>query len=383
MNDKELLRNRISDALIMKKLPKDVFISTMTVCCELDIEFKVNNIAKYIDLNKNSIISISYGRNDDPCTNKSLVPKKKSKKKKKGKRVFYNQVSMAVMVESKKEKPINIKLFTNGSIQMTGCKSVENVIDVLFKVFEELKVVKAVIDIKQMRMVDKPFINDHTKLYLEFIKNIVIGMINSNFKYPNKIDRLKLYNQLNIDNITSKYDPSNHACVNIKYHCIDKTISIFVFEKGPIVITGAKNCEHILAGYTFINKYLLTNHFKIAKSIVNVSDINNMMSEEKTKKNKNKNKNMNELFENSDDILSELGLYDSDIDDINDINDIDDIDNIDDINDINDIDDINDINDFNDIDDIGTKCKFKSKNKKKIEIDSDEELNEAIRVLTS
>ena len=44
MNDKELLRNRISDALIMKKLPKDVFISTMTVCCELDIEFKVKGI---------------------------------------------------------------------------------------------------------------------------------------------------------------------------------------------------------------------------------------------------------------------------------------------------------------------------------------------------
>lgn len=364
MDDKNALRNKILDALIMKKLPNDVLISTMTVCCDLDIEFRVNNIAKYIDLNKDSIISISYGRNDDPCTNRSLFPKKKSKKKKKGKRVFYNQVSMAVMVESKKEKPINIKLFTNGSIQMTGCKSVENVIDVLSKVFNELKVVKAVIDLKQMKMIDKTFINDHTKLYLEFINNIVIGMINSNFRYPNKIDRLKLYNQLNIDNIASKYDPSNHACVNIKYHCIDKVISIFVFEKGPIVITGAKNCEHILAGYTFINKYLLTNHFKIAKSIVNVADINNLISDDNKKNKKNKKKNKNELFENSDDLLSELGLYESDID----------------------IDDIDDINDISDIDDIDNNIKTKIKNKKNnvsLDKDSDDEINEALRILTS
>ena len=136
---KTILRNKINDALIMRQLPDDVKISTMTVCCDISIEFNVNNIAKYIDLNKESIVNISYGRNDDPTTNRSLFPRKKSKKKKKGKRVFYNQVSLAVMVASKVEKPVNIKLFTNGSIQMTGCKSVENIVDVLFKIFTELK----------------------------------------------------------------------------------------------------------------------------------------------------------------------------------------------------------------------------------------------------
>jgi TATA-box binding protein (TBP) (component of TFIID and TFIIIB) len=362
MDDKTLLRNKILDVLVIRKLPPDVSISTMTVCCDLDIEFRVNNIANYIDLNKDSIINISYGRNDDPSTNRSLFPRKKTKKKKKGKRVFYNQVSLAIMVESKKEKPINIKLFTNGSIQMTGCKSVENVIDVLDKIFNELKVVKAIIDLKQMKMIDKPFINDHTKLYLNYIDNIVIGMINSNFKYPNKIDRLKLYNQLNIDNITSKYDPSNHACVNIKYHCIDKTISIFVFEKGPIVITGAKNCAHIFSGYTFINRYLLTNHFKIAKSTVNVSDIDNLISDETNEKKNKKKKNKDELFENSDDILSELGLYESDIES------------------------------YLDLDLEYDKSTKKSNKKNKIKYikrnisldkDSDEELNEALKILTS
>jgi len=346
---KTILRNKINDALIMRQLPDDVKISTMTVCCDISIEFNVNNIAKYIDLNKESIVNISYGRNDDPTTNRSLFPRKKSKKKKKGKRVFYNQVSLAVMVASKVEKPVNIKLFTNGSIQMTGCKSVENVIDVIDKIFNELKTVKAIIDIRQMKMIDKPFINDPSKLYLEFVDNIIIGMINSNFKYPHKIDRLKLYNLLLSENITSKYDPSNHACVNIKYHCVDKTISIFVFEKGPIVITGAKNCEHISAGYNFINRYLLANHYKIAKSNINISELNNIVNNS-DKKNK---KSKEILFENSDEILDELDIYDSDVDN-------------------------------SDIDEKINKKKTKKKNKKNKKYENeDDELDEALKILIS
>jgi hypothetical protein len=301
--NKNILKNKILDALIIRKLPDDVCISTMTICCDLEIEFIVSNIAKYIDLNQNGIVSISYGRNDDPCTNRSLFPKKRQKKKKKAKRVFYNQVSLAIMVESKKDKPINIKLFTNGSIQMTGCKSIDNVIDVIAKIFDELKTIKAIIDKQTMTIIDKPFINDPTKLFLNLVDNITIGMINSNFKYPNKIDRLKLYNLLLSESIECKYDPSNHACVNIKHHCVDKTISIFVFEKGSIVITGAKNCEHILAGYNFINKYLLNNHKKIVKSNVNISNINNLLNDSSD----NKALNFSDNDDDIDDFLKSLG----------------------------------------------------------------------------
>ncbi len=283
MTERDTLKQKILDALIIKKLPDDVFISTMTVCCELDIEFNVDNIARYIDLKSDGIKDISYGRDGDPATNRSLVPKKKKKKKvkskakKKQKREFHNQISLNVMIQSKKDKPINIKLFTNGSIQMTGCKSVDNVIDVLSKIFIELQTVKAVIDKETMTIVDKPFINDFSKLSLEFVNNITIGMINSNFVYPNKIDRLKLFNLLNSEQKECRYDPSNHAPVNIKYNCKDKSISIFVFEKGSILITGAKNCEHILEGYEFINKYLLTNHKKIVKSSINMTNIDTLL----------------------------------------------------------------------------------------------------------
>ena len=297
--NKNILLNKISDALIIRKLPDDVCISTITLCCDLEIEFIVSNIAKYIDLNKNGIVGISYGHNDDPSINRSLFPKKRQKKKKKAKRVFYNQVSLAIMVESKKDKPVNIKLFTNGSIQMTGLKSIDNVIDVITKIFDELKTIKAIIDKQTMTIIDKPFINDPTKLSLNLVDNIQIGMINSNFKYPNKIDRLKLYNLLSSESIDCKYDPSNHACVNIKHRCVNKTISIFVFEKGSIVMTGAKNCDNILTGYNYINKYLLNNHKKIAKSNINISNINNLLNDSSD------NKEL-DLSDNEDDDIDEF-----------------------------------------------------------------------------
>jgi len=270
-----ILKNKIGDILHIKPLPDDLVISTITLCCALNIEFKVAHIAKYIDLKNTSIVKISYGRADDPSTNRALIPKKKHKKKKKTKRVFYNQVSLSVMIDSKKDKPINIKLFTNGSIQMTGCKNIDNVLDVLEKIFVELKVVKAIVDIKKNKIQEVPFINDPEKLKLIDIYNISIGMINSNFEYPNHIDRLKLYNLLLSDTLECKYDPSNHACVNIKFYSNQKTISILVFEEGSIVITGAQNYNHILEAYNFINRYLLCNHKKIIKTNITINDIVN------------------------------------------------------------------------------------------------------------
>jgi TATA-box binding protein (TBP) (component of TFIID and TFIIIB) len=279
----ETLTNRIYDTLFIKKLPEDVLISTITVCCEIDIQFNVDNIAKFIELKKDGIINISFGKEGDPVTNRSLNPKKKKKKKvknnKKQKREFQNQISLDIMIESKANKPINVKLFKNGSIQMTGCKSVINVVDVLSKVFTELKCVRAIVEKSKdiYKIVEKPFVNNTSKLLLENIKNIAIGMINGNFIYPNKIDRLKLFNLLNSEGKECRYDPAIHAPVNIKFNCTDKSISILVFEKGSILITGGKNCNHILQGYEFINKYLLTNHRKIVKSNINADNISNYL----------------------------------------------------------------------------------------------------------
>jgi TATA-box binding protein (TBP) (component of TFIID and TFIIIB) len=174
-----------------------------------------------------------------------------------------------------KEKPVNVKLFSNGSVQMTGCKSITHSLDTLEQLYSELKIVKAVIDRKKMKIVEKPFVTDTNKLTFEYISKFKVVMINSNFNVEFNIDRQKLHDMLKKDGNESSYDPNRHACVNVKYYHPDKEISVFVFEKGSIIITGAKNCVQIRDAYDFINKYLYTNYIHI-KKVDNISSSNIM-----------------------------------------------------------------------------------------------------------
>jgi TATA-box binding protein (TBP) (component of TFIID and TFIIIB) len=173
---------------------------------------------------------------------------------------------MYVNVSTKKKKPVNIKLFCDGAIQMTGCKTIDHSIEVLTKVLFELKKTKAIIDYKTMTVVEKPFVTNADILTIKDVTNLRIAMINSGFKIPFRVDRGKLYNLLLESNFECLFDPAKHACVNIKCEHPDKTISIFVFEKGSIIITGAQNCDQIFTAYDFINKYLLKNHQHIKKN---------------------------------------------------------------------------------------------------------------------
>lgn len=260
ISSREKLRHEITKSLSLIKLPSEVEIATMTVICDMDVNFNAVNIARYIDVTNNRIVKVSHGKYGDPLTNRSIIPQKRTKKSKKQKKIFYNQVSVCVNVASKLKKPINVKLFYNGSIQMTGCKTIENAIDALEQIFIELKKEKGLIDYKTMKIVEKPFVSSLEVIDLANVRNIRVEMINSGFKIPFEIDREKLYNKLISDGFTCTYDPIVHACVNVKYKHPDKIISIFVFEKGSVLITGAKNCEHISLAYNFINIYLLKNH---------------------------------------------------------------------------------------------------------------------------
>lgn len=264
-NSSNMNKKKLYLSMDMSLLPEDVAISTMTLTCKINLEFNVTNIAKYIDLKHNGIIDIEHGSFDDKTTNRSLIIKKASaQKKKKQKKAFYNQVS--IVVKTKKGQKTNVKLFSNGAIQMTGCKSIDSVIDALTKIFNELKTVKAVMDHKTNKIVEKQFVSN---LELADVKNVYdmkICMINSDFSMGFNIDRDRLFDLLSNDNIECSYDPIIHAGVNIKYEHREKTITILVFESGAVIITGARSCSQIAEAYTFINKYLLKNYEQINKN---------------------------------------------------------------------------------------------------------------------
>lgn len=258
--------------LNLSKLPKDIKISTITITCKVDTTFNTKNIENFLDLDDDIITIKSID------TNKSLLITKKrrrTKTKKTKKNAFYNQVSIGIKKQNAdvKKSIINTKLFINGAIQITGCKSSADFVYVMTTLFKKMSIVKAVYDDRINKIVDRPFVDDYDALDIERLKNIKIAMINSNFNIGFSIDREKLYRLLIHKNVRCSYDPIIHACVNIKYEFdYKKKISIFVFEKGTVIITGVNNCEQIQSAYDFIYSFLKKNYSYVSKTSAETND---------------------------------------------------------------------------------------------------------------
>ena len=70
--------------------------------------------------------------------------------------------------------------------------------------------------------------------------------------------------------IKAYFEPCIRACVVVKYipnenNIDEKEISIFIFQKGNIIITGARTKEHIISAYQYILNILVNHHNEIYK----------------------------------------------------------------------------------------------------------------------
>lgn len=243
-------------------LPDDLKVSTISLSFRFPTDFNIRNIAKFIDLELDKVISVKVGNNCDFM--RSLVPKKKPTKKKKKKKnlLFYNQATLQIMSKFKvyKNRPTNVKLFNNGASQMSGCQNIENCLDVLQILCKELRKIKGATNSAD-KIVHRPFAKNPEHLDVLKIVNFKIDMINSGFNIQFEINLNKLHRILICENINCSYEPIVHAAVNIKYNYQNKAnISVFVFRSGAIIITGAKSRNHIVAAYVFITKELY-EHF--------------------------------------------------------------------------------------------------------------------------
>lgn len=255
-----------------KQFLKDhnITISTITLDCKLHTLIDVDMFAKNVILKEDEIVSVKFGNRKDPATNRTIVVIKS--KKKPSVKNFYNQVTILMKPTNNPERNyINIKVFKNGSLQMTGCKDMDDFNNVTTTLINVLKRGRD-IRIKGKRS-HISFVDDPDKIGIFDVK---IRMINSNFKLNYKVDRKKLARLLkknhgknskdkDIGYVECKYEPTGgHSCVNIKYK-YDETSkpSIFVFQTGAIIITGAKNLQHIIMAYHFIHKILDKYHNEI------------------------------------------------------------------------------------------------------------------------
>ena len=164
------------------------------------------------------------------------------------------------------------KIFTRNTIHLTGCNSIESIIYTIKLLLDILNKPVYVVDFAVNKVIEKKYATDITALSISKIKYFNIAMINSDLKMPFCIDRMKLFKLLlkyNLDICSCSFEPIKHAGVNIKYKYFSKKITILVFEKGSIIITGANNCSQIEAANNFIGIFILMNLKNIIKYIAN------------------------------------------------------------------------------------------------------------------
>lgn len=262
-------------------MPYDLLISTMTLTCKIPVKFNTLMIAKHLELSDNFIQTIMCGNNGEICRTLTTIKPRKTKRitcrrnkhvkirTTKPKRNFYNQVTIVTKCENVMK--INIKLFKNGSIQITGCKKISTV---LWGLDTLLKLLSQQIPSDNTTYYRHRYAEPYIFLKIANIYDFKIALINSNFDIGFKIDREKLFALLVTKHYECVFDPSRHAGVNIRYKTgvcdselpneKEHVTSIFVFDRGSIIITGARNYRQIMSCYKFINTFLIENYTEIA-----------------------------------------------------------------------------------------------------------------------
>jgi TATA-box binding protein (TBP) (component of TFIID and TFIIIB) len=262
------------DKLEINNLPSGVKVATMCSSCFLGTKLNLDNIEKYLSLNENDILTVKRTKESLRSLIELKKPSKRTTtnlKKSENGNNFYNSITLIVRVNEgptqniNLEPKINIKLFKNGSLQMSGCKTVENVNSVLEKVLFRLRQVKGKLEdgiIKEITFVEEL---DKFDIY-----NFKIDMIYCNYRISIQIDREKLHELLKKKKVKCIYEPCSRACVIIKYtptvdNVDNKEVSIFIFKKGNIIITGARSKAQVIEAYNYINNILITHSDEIIK----------------------------------------------------------------------------------------------------------------------
>lgn len=242
------------DYIFKPSIPK---IATITLITSINTSINLYNCSRVMKelISSDRIISIKYAKGNI-LISKSIDNNKK-KKTKPSKKNFYNQCT--IIIKCKNGNKINLKLFLNGMIQMTGCKDLNNAYEVLNILDEELKKdwwIYSDNALKKLEIIDN---NDftHDKLNIKLMNSVYDIGFNINREVLHKIFIEEYY-------IQSIYQPIIYVGVNSKITVRSGTlVSVLIFKTGKIIITAGKTENDIWDAYKFINKVLYDNYDKI------------------------------------------------------------------------------------------------------------------------
>lgn len=210
-------------------------------------------------------------------------------KKKVAKKTFFNQSTLVVRKRRLDDpnvfKEVNIKLFANGGIQMTGITGIDFgrvVLEWLLPILSALP----------KPVSENPLV----------IKSLKLQLINSDYHVNGNINRDNLHSILSNDyRLFSSFEKLIHQGVNVKYYyneCRDpshpqgicmcpnpcqgtgegdaigqcKKITILAFQTGDIIVTGARKREQLDEAYHFMNTILKRHSQQILRAFAEKTD---------------------------------------------------------------------------------------------------------------
>lgn len=250
-------------------------ISTITLSGKyINCEFNLYNVGKYLKID-DDIIGIKYYF----CNESILkgiyqtcnIKKTKKKVKQVNKTLFYNQISIIIKYD---KDQINLKLFKNGSIQITGCKNVKNIdhyLNILYK--KLLNFQNKNVNILLTKDSNNTFLDCHNYIYDNDSK--VIGYYDNDknkyniMKTPSKTNnKSKLYTIIEYD--TSPFITYNKECTyEIDIDCINICININtklnLYKLYQYLINNQYICKYNPETYTgikFIYKSMISYNDK-------------------------------------------------------------------------------------------------------------------------
>ena len=237
-------------------------VSTMTYISNLNTDIDLKLLFDSMDID-DILRYIEYGAlyHKGEKSTKSSKPRNNGKKK-----FFYNQITAHIF----EDKIVNVKIFNNGKIQMTGVKSEKQGINTLNRVIDKIKNI-------EKEKLDYILTNQDLNP-----QNGKIAMINTDFDCGFKIKR-EILQRLIIDKgYYSSFEPTIYPGVNIKYYyntgkqntgvcncegmCdgkgkngFCKKITVAVFNSGKIIITGGQSYKQLNTAFDFIGNILQEN----------------------------------------------------------------------------------------------------------------------------
>ena len=214
----------------VSKIPDKVNIATMTLHCKIkDIEINFANLFDTIEPEKENIAYMEYR---DKIKSHPEVKIHKTRAKKKS--TFQNSMSIYVFGI----KYVHVNFFRNGTIHITGAKSIEDVYTSIRNMFSRLE--KG---------------NAGNKLYVGelVLESIKISMINVNVALDYTLNKSLFKKILYERNIDCLYNKTQN--ISLKYPVKDNVITIII-HMSSIIISRCRNEEEIVLSYNFVKNLL-------------------------------------------------------------------------------------------------------------------------------